>query len=264
MVRTPGIIVGSSNASTNGLRFEGKQAEGNIEANLFTDDASVVSKAISWFDAEWSDARKVDKVVAEEARPFWDHTQANRNPIIRGTLLKAMKEHPKDFADADLWVVLYPDGPPSKQARKAFEAEAPLLYSSRQLRDLDGSYPFYEDDEGNFPFVPGKTTILDFCYDDKNRKHSFVFADIWRVREENYNVPMKVTRHPNARIVMCDLLHEYDGLRVPKQEARTISKMLLAYVVNNNLWNGAEREENYGFTVRMKLSDLLAASAVKS
>jgi hypothetical protein len=252
------VVIGSSNASAGGLGFEGKEAKSNIEANLLSRDADVIRRVAVWFEAEWSGALDVDATLADEAIPFWEHAQEHRVPPVHGTLLAEIKKHPKKYRAADLWVALYPNGAPSAQARKAYAPVAPIFYSGQQLRELDGYYPFYEDDDGSFPVKPGATTILDFSYDSEAKPPSF--EGIWRIREKDFSIPMKVKGYKSARIIMCDLLHEYQGLRLPKMEYREIAQVLHSYAKANNVWNDWKKDGNHRFTVWKKLADLINAA----
>jgi hypothetical protein len=252
------VVIGSSNASAGGLGFEGKESRSNIEANLLSRDTDVIRKVTSWFEGEWNGALDVDAALADEAIPFWKHAQQHRIAAIRGTLLSDIEKHPKKYREAELWVALIQSGEPSAQARKAYKKVGPRIYESQQLRELDGYYPFYEDEDGNFPVKPGETTILSFSYESEARPPTF--DGIWRIRKENFSVPMDVKGYPSARIVMCDLLHEYEGLRLPKKEYRGIARILYAHSTEKDVWNDSKKDENYGFTVWMKLADLINGS----
>ena len=109
---TPGMaIVGSSNASTNGLTVEGNEAIGWKEANVQSDDAGFVADAIGFFDELWRDkeARTVrqsdiNAALARRAsvpRGLLDPPRAN-------TLVAACREDPEAFAN--VIVVAYDQG----------------------------------------------------------------------------------------------------------------------------------------------------------
>jgi HKD family nuclease len=51
-----GAIVGSSNASANGLGFEGRELEGWLEANALVTDTETLVGIKSWFDDLWNRA----------------------------------------------------------------------------------------------------------------------------------------------------------------------------------------------------------------
>ncbi len=69
------VILGSSNASANGLVVEGdNELKGWIEANIMTDDPKLVDKVGKWFNHLWEcqQSRLVNDVMLEEARKKWN------------------------------------------------------------------------------------------------------------------------------------------------------------------------------------------------
>jgi hypothetical protein len=66
-----GAIVGSANASSNGLPEEEDRANSLIEAGIYVDDANTLKSINSWFEAQFKRARHVTKrdlKLAKEAR----------------------------------------------------------------------------------------------------------------------------------------------------------------------------------------------------
>jgi hypothetical protein len=69
VIWTPsGAIVGSANASSNGLPEEENQVDGLIEAGVFLEDASVLESIESWFDKLYKDARPITDADLEAAK----------------------------------------------------------------------------------------------------------------------------------------------------------------------------------------------------
>ena len=104
-------IIGSSNASTNGLTVEGDSALGWKEANVLTDDAKVVADALTYFEELWNDpeARPVTKTEIKAAlarsrvKAF-----ALLYPPRAKTLIAACRKHPEVFEN----VIVYPYAAP--------------------------------------------------------------------------------------------------------------------------------------------------------
>jgi len=67
------VILGSSNASGNGLVVEDNESSGWVEANVMTDDSSLVRKLNEWFDKLWvcRNSRKVDEKMLVAAQIRW-------------------------------------------------------------------------------------------------------------------------------------------------------------------------------------------------
>lgn len=77
-----GVVIGSSNASTNGLWGERNEAKGWHEANLLVRHPAIIAEVGDWFDTQWDASYRVSKSLIEAARPIWD---AGRRSRPRGT-----------------------------------------------------------------------------------------------------------------------------------------------------------------------------------
>ena len=60
-----GVIVGSSNASSNGLGYE--IGGGLHEANIFTDDNNIVCGVKNWFEGKWYGIEKITDKMLNDA-----------------------------------------------------------------------------------------------------------------------------------------------------------------------------------------------------
>ncbi|SRR5579885_1759003 len=67
-----GVIVGSSNVSTNGLALWKKGAARGHEASIVTDDGTIISAAKSWFDKLWKESLNIEDADLENAEKLWD------------------------------------------------------------------------------------------------------------------------------------------------------------------------------------------------
>ncbi len=115
-------IVGSSNASTNGLTVEGKEAQGWIELNVASGEAGFVASVLDEFESLWSSeettqVRAVDIKRAKDRRAklsligglFEDHL----------SLFEAVRKTPAAFSD--VYLAVYDDAL-SKNAKGALGA----------------------------------------------------------------------------------------------------------------------------------------------
>jgi phosphatidylserine/phosphatidylglycerophosphate/cardiolipin synthase-like enzyme len=99
------VIIGSSNASANGLSLQGKQIEGWHEANVISDDPSVYSDASTWLDnLSTTSITDDDLKVAQE---LW--TQRRRLAPYQTlskkiTLFEAVKRNPEEFRDQRIFL----------------------------------------------------------------------------------------------------------------------------------------------------------------
>jgi len=119
-------IVGSSNASTNGLTVEGEALKGWIEANVLSDDPELVQSTLDLFDEIWrsDETKNVSRAALLEAQTAWDNRpKPPARPTAR-TLLAACRENPELFASVYIAAYDEPLGPDGKQALAKVRAEA--------------------------------------------------------------------------------------------------------------------------------------------
>ena len=93
------VIVGSSNASTNGLTEEGDAALGWIEANIATDNPQVVQLVRKLFDKLWNsrESTPVNASALNRAKIAYKNRPWNNRPANATTLLAACRENPTLF-----------------------------------------------------------------------------------------------------------------------------------------------------------------------
>jgi len=79
-----GVIIGSSNASANGLSFDGtEECEGWTETNVLLKSPCAHSKLTAWFDEFWNSEHvyKIDGDCLEKARKYWELRQSTNNQL---------------------------------------------------------------------------------------------------------------------------------------------------------------------------------------
>lgn len=67
-----GAVVGSSNASTNGLAMDGDAAGGWLEANIRLTDSPLLTKIEAWFDTLFLAGYEIGEADLERAQSIWD------------------------------------------------------------------------------------------------------------------------------------------------------------------------------------------------
>lgn len=130
------VIVGSPNASSNGL---GEQPWSNIEAAIFTDDATPVLDAQNWFNEIWLDETRSQKVT----RSLIEKSKKVPRPPLRSTFLEELVSNPHYFGKSV--TLVYIDNPASREANNVFYENASSHYSEEQRKYWTaGSEPFYQ------------------------------------------------------------------------------------------------------------------------
>jgi hypothetical protein len=90
-----GAIVGTANASSNGLPQEEHSAIGLIEAGVFIKEAAALNEIGRWFDIQYDSSRRITKSDLESAklerdRRVWNGSRGSRHP--QRALLNALQE----------------------------------------------------------------------------------------------------------------------------------------------------------------------------
>src|SRR5205085_9376969 len=81
-------IVGSSNASANGLTLEGDELAGWVEANALTDDPAFLKRSLALFDDLWKSKEtvQVTRTRLEAAKHLWE--MRPRPPLSQKSLFR--------------------------------------------------------------------------------------------------------------------------------------------------------------------------------
>jgi hypothetical protein len=216
-----GVIIGSSNASTNGLDLEGKEASSLIEANLFTDEQPTLTTISKWFDDEvWRKARTITandlKRAREKRRPFWPGGGG-------GSLLETLRSDRDAFADRDdIWVWVYR----FEGTDKWFDQE--LGKERRQLHD--DTIDAWENISRRDWHKPGDW-VIEFDSSSNERPQ---YNGIFRVFLED---PFR--RLPrNRTILFCHEKKDVDGYRLRQNEQRQLEEAAQRAVEGREEWVG--------------------------
>ncbi len=247
------IIVGSANASADGLNFKGPEARGNVEAAALLRDERSVSRAREWFDDLWSAATIIDENLIEAVLPLWREKSEAKGRLHSQTLFAALQSEPRRRRLRSARVVLYQEGDASEEAH-AKHAESAHVHSNAQLRIWPGQDPFYEDDHGSWDVAPGDI-IIDFEVAQPRARPKFY--GIWRVRSEPF-VRAPKRGAPHNRIILCDPVPGIEGHPIPKAERKALSDLLVERAIQSK-WS----EDSSANMVDVPLLDLVPVSVAQ-
>ncbi|WP_369929862.1 hypothetical protein [Xanthomonas sp. NCPPB 2632] len=103
-----GVVIGSTNASANGLGSEGSQSTSWHELAVRTTDASVVQDTKRWFKNKWSAGQPIKSRDLTQAELKWKERQKIRPKGVNKAkdILAAALDDPNNYRNRDLFVVV--------------------------------------------------------------------------------------------------------------------------------------------------------------
>lgn len=119
------MVVGSANASANGLGSEGTEAKRWHELGVLCDDAQVVADAQRWFSHLWRGAETISPAMLRKAAKDWDLRQKirPREATAETDILAAAVANPARFTGLGWYVVVTTADLSKKGLREANDLE---------------------------------------------------------------------------------------------------------------------------------------------
>ena len=136
-------VVGSSNASTNGLAVEGAELGSWAEANVLIDDKPTLEEISRWFGRRLRDAYPIEGAHLEIARNLWKKRSHSASPgaQITDNLIEAFHRSPDHPSWSKVRLAFW-----SEHTNQAGEhEELALKKESPALKDLDTYQDWNED-----------------------------------------------------------------------------------------------------------------------
>ena len=191
-------IIGSSNASSNGLGFEGREADSLVEANLLVDNPDTVTTVRTWMkNSVVRSAREItqnDLKVGARSHAIYRETR----PLPEGDdLLSLLKKQPESFVGRNAFVWLWDQSQPiSRWAEKEFKA----VQSERK----DTTFTYWQDIT-NPP--PAGSFILDFDTSSGRPK----FTGLWQALNEQH---LHRAKNGSGTLLLMSERSKFQGLKL--------------------------------------------------
>jgi HKD family nuclease len=233
-----GVLVGSSNASANGLAYEANELAGNIEANTFSSDVSLIEQVKLWLDNRvLVEADEISKEDIKRAKTRWTLKRETRGISTtkgnsRRNLLEEFKKSRDILADRKIVVWVRED--------EDLDAPAHEKFNDISAKLDDPTLSCYQDSTAE----PG-TIIIDF-YHNSGQKIADVkrlrFDAMWQVPSDNHihKYPKK-GKTPAGTILLCRKLKTFEGFEFSKEEIKELGEKVLQYFKQHKSKKG-ERE----------------------
>lgn len=218
------VIVGSANASQNGLLGEGeKAADANVEAAVMSHDPALARRLAAWFELQWDASTEIETRHLARARQIWKRHRRSGGRGFTSTLgERILNSGPLDRFSA-LRLIAYPDEDASTEAEEHVGENAPLYYTDEELEEIGDDNPFYEWplDNPEWLHEPG-TVFADFSCPTEGGQ--FNFNGFWEIRDCP-NIALEETR-----ITLLTKLPDFDGYPFPRREQTALAHTILAHV----------------------------------
>lgn len=254
-------VIGSANASANGLGEEDDELDLGLEAGVFTSNIGVIKRARAWFSSQLNDADEVEVEFIDKLCAEYNERKKHR-PMRRGirkdSLLTALDNNPKLFARRAVRLIAYEYSGFTSEELKPYRKIGPQLYGASTFKKFrrDGIYPFYIDYTG-WPVSPGEW-FLDFevLPNQKNSKGIKVkFGGIWQVLSDEADYQ---SRGPNgSRVVFCRPRNSVYGLSFPTKDRNEIARRIQKYLERKGALDGRlPVEDEHGCLIDFRLDQL--------
>lgn len=221
-----GAVIGSSNASANGLGYEGDETRGLIEANVLIEDSAVLTAMSEWFQERvWNNSSKITPQDLERARLVRRRIRNDRLPPQSYSIFRLLKENQAWLADRNFSVWIYLHGGLDDWAEELCE------YKRRERHEESLDCWQISDKEARTP--PG-AYILDFDLIN----HHATYDGLYQVVLEN---PIAETKE--GKILLCRTVNRAYGLRLHTRGQTPHERRILEEAATRAAKAEAPREE---------------------
>ena len=110
------VIVGSANASQNGLLDEGERAaDANVEAAVLLHDPTLAREIVAWFEQQWCASDEIDDWHLDKARQTWKRRQRSGGRGFTSSLTQEMTDPDSRDRFSSFRLLAYHAGKPSRR-----------------------------------------------------------------------------------------------------------------------------------------------------
>jgi hypothetical protein len=238
------VILGSSNASSNGLTFEGKELAGSVEGNVKILDPKTNSDVKEWISGVTLSATEISKLDMKIAASFWKQRRRDRHTGGKSkdslSFLQKFKEQPDYFTDTlpiQVWI---------------YNAEDMDLAGKKAFNEAKKEHPNFDDayqNELGEKNPEAGTRVIDALYEIKNKKLILSEPTVWQILPKNhiyiYPKPPKI---PAGKLLLCEEIKDIERHRVTGNDKRELKKLIEVYIEKHP----QEKETSPEWTIDLK------------
>jgi hypothetical protein len=190
------IVVGSANASANGLGLEDAEINGSKEVCVVTNDNSVISQCQSWFLGTWEEANDITDGDLKKADAVWRMRRKHR-PMDHHSgksLLKTLQTDVTLFANREIYV----------RVDMEDVSKAGLKTAEDQTGGDWTNHGVFED----WSDMPPDAEIIEFLWESKDKKE-IKLDGLFRSPNDPQSVQQRTK--VGSFIVICERLNHISG-----------------------------------------------------
>jgi hypothetical protein len=210
------VILGSSNASANGLALEDAELTGWIEGNIVTDDAAVVQAAVDLFERSLKRSVEIDDDLMKAAELAWARARERENvgKVKRhGSLLEAIRGGSAEIERLPIRFVIEPIGGyrtprAENELKRIQDDQTDEIYSEALSAKID----CWE----HWPNARPGTYYLDFGPTGQ-------WWGLWRTPKVNH-----IRGSGEETITLAYRCRNLNGFNITRSEVREIGELLVA------------------------------------
>jgi PLD-like domain len=240
-------VIGSANASTNGLGKEGQEINLELEAAVETDESSVTTKANKWFEDRWEEGDVIDKLLLKQVKQQWKSQ-------VRFGLFAFLATNPMVFSELPISFAVFKDDPSDESKYEhAWEKVKKEYYTKDEVRKYDDNgYPIYLNPTGlkvsTGDYLINYWAVLDEKTDELKKLTSS--GSVWRIKRE---VTVPDTNGKAIKVILAEEVSFVLGMKATQSEYKELTKVFRDYFA-------ISRHKKYGdVLLDVKFRDLSSA-----
>ena len=225
------IIVGSANASHNGLPGDDEEAaDASIEAAVLSRDPGLARQVAAWFEGQWCASSAIEDRHLKQARDMWSRRHRTGGRGFTAPLTDKIRQPDSLDRFHSLRLIAYLAEDPSPEAKKYVERNHGLHFSDEEWREFGHEGPWYEQplNAPEWWYRPG-TVYMDFSCAAEGGK--FTFNGFWQVRD----CPTVTLKNVRLKLTLLTKLPHFNGCFLTKQEEKDIARRIREIAVQREL-----------------------------
>lgn len=166
-----GVIIGSANASSNGLGLQGNETSGWVESALLCTDSKIIEDTRAWLDTLWNESTPIFEQDIKNAEKQWKTNCRDRiNTGNEKSFLDALRSGAYDHRN--IHIVLDVNTLTNKQERIGNKNAKKLIKTRPEL--LNKTIDYWYD----YQSIPRNANIFNFIIDQKNIEYFELFLTL--------------------------------------------------------------------------------------